>query len=232
MQPFLHSKLQIGENADTNEEADRVSTELLKNAEITINNANDVISKLERERGCLEDTRSSIDGRRHRDHGSANYSHQDAEKAKFKDLEFKSRKQEEDQSRALGKTNEKLSQLEAQRKEDVDRLNEKLGQLKTRTSEEVKELNEKLRQAQTDHSNVSDELSMKTAKLDNMIIEKSNERVMASLTRSSVTLAGAKKRTHSDTVKHRKHSNIKVENSEYTLIHVKTQCKNLSNANL
>lgn len=50
MQPFLHSKLQIGENADTNEEADRVSTELLKNAEITINNANDVISELERER--------------------------------------------------------------------------------------------------------------------------------------------------------------------------------------
>ena len=142
-------------------------------------------------------------------------SYQDAEKARFKDLEFKSRKQEEDQSRALGKTNEKLSQLEAQRKEDVDRLNEELGQpetqkeqeanrlnvelgqLKTRTSEEVKELNEKLRQAQTDHSNMSDELSMKTAKLDNMIIEKSNERVMTSLTQSSVTLAGAKKRTHS-----------------------------------
>jgi hypothetical protein len=42
---------------------------------------------------------------------------------------------------------------------------------------------------------MSDELSMKTAKLDNMIIEKSNERVMTSLTQSSVTLAGAKKRT-------------------------------------
>lgn len=230
MQPFLHSKLQIGENADTNEEADRVSTELLKNAEITINNANDVISKLEREREVALKTqylRSMDDATE-----IMAQSHQDAEKAKFKDLEFKSRKQEEDQSRALGKTNEKLSQLEAQRKEDVDRMNEKLGQLKTRTSEEVKELNEKLRQAQTDHSNVSDELSMKTAKLDNMIIEKSNKRVMASLTRSSVTLAGAKKRTHSDTVKHRKHSNIKVENSEYTLIHVKTPCKNLSNANL
>lgn len=47
---ILDLELQIGENADTNEEADRVSTELLKNAEITINNANDVISKLERER--------------------------------------------------------------------------------------------------------------------------------------------------------------------------------------
>lgn len=126
--------------------------------------------------------------------------YQDAEKAKFKDLGFKGRKQEEGQSRALGKTNEKLNQLEAQRKEDVDRLIEKLsqlearqkeevdqlnvelGQLKTRTSENVKELDEKLRQAQTDHSNMSDELSMKTAKLDNMIIEKSNERVMTSLT--------------------------------------------------
>ena len=47
---ILELELQIGENADTNEEADRVSTELLKNAEITINNANDVISELERER--------------------------------------------------------------------------------------------------------------------------------------------------------------------------------------
>lgn len=111
-------------------------------------------------------------------------------------------------------------------------MNVELGQLKTRTSENVKELDEKLRQAQTDHSNMSDELSMKTAKLDNMIIEKSNERVMTSLTRSSVTLAGAKKRTHSDTLKHRKHSNIKVGNSKYTLIHVKTPCKTISNANL
>lgn len=64
-------------------------------------------------------------------------SYQDAEKAKFKDFEFKSRKQEEDQSRALGKTNEKLSRLEAQRKEDVDRLIEKLSQLEARQKEGV-----------------------------------------------------------------------------------------------
>lgn len=209
-----------------------MSTELLKNAEITINNANDVISKLERERGCLEDTRSSIDGRRHRDHGSANDQLPRRRKGKIQRSRIQKSQTRGGSIESPREDERKFQPLGSSKKEEVDKWNEKLGQLKTRTSEEVKELNEKLRQAQTDHSNMSDELSMKTAKLDNMIIEKSNERVMTSLTRSSVTLAGAKKETHSDTLKHRKHSNIKVENCEYTLIHVKTPCKTISNANL
>lgn len=146
---ILDLELQIGENADTNEEADRVSTELLKKCRDHDQQCERCYLET-RERGVALKTQDlrSMDGAT-TIMAQRTTSYQDAEKVKLKDLVFKSRKQEEDQSRALGKTNEKLSQLEAQKKEDVDRLNEELGQPETQKEQEANRLNVELGQLKT-----------------------------------------------------------------------------------